>query len=121
MAGPVWDWFRLFAKIWEDDQLTGKFRTSVKQLVDSADEYYAPIAANLPEKHSHRVKRRKVRTGRELRLDAWVDSCNIKDVMLYLGSYVNIIPIKSLEMMGNDFRIRIPNQVGWAILRLYMI
>ena len=41
-----------------------------------------------------------------------MDSCNIKDVMLYLGSYVNIIHIKSLEMMGNDFRIRIPNQVG---------
>jgi hypothetical protein len=80
MKDPPW---QVTAVTWQDQcgtglgyllrferKLTGKFRTSVKQLVDSADEYYAPIAANLPEKHSHRVKRRKVRTGRELRLDA---------------------------------------------------
>lgn len=45
------------------------------------------------------MKRQKRRKGKEFRLDAQIHGYNIKDVMLDLGSYVNILPKKSWEAM----------------------
>nr|QHR87383.1 hypothetical protein Q903MT_gene1393 [Picea sitchensis] len=53
------------------------------------------IFSNLPKIHSHQVKRRRIRSEKEFHLDAQVDGYDIKDVMLYLGSDVNILPKKS--------------------------
>ena len=56
--------------------------------------------STLLENRSHIVKKRKIRTGKEFRLDAQVDGYEIKDVMLDLGSDVNILSNKSWEAMG---------------------
>lgn len=81
---------KLFSDILDDEQLTRKLQNTLKKLTGVAEEGDLGISANLAEKHSHRVKRRRRRTGKEFRLDAQVDGYDIKDVMLDLGSDVNI-------------------------------
>jgi len=54
-----------------------------------------PIVAKLLERHSHRVKGRRIITNREFILDVQVDGYDIKDVRLDPESNVNILPKKS--------------------------
>jgi hypothetical protein len=54
-------------------------------LVGDGYEEYAPITTNTLKSHSHRIKRRKIKTDREFKLDALVDGCDVKYVMLDLG------------------------------------
>jgi hypothetical protein len=67
-------------------------QTFVKQLVGGEDGDSSPIATNLPERHSYKVKRKIIITKREFILDLQVDEYDIKHVMLqlYLGFDVNI-------------------------------
>lgn len=58
------------------------------------------ISAHLLERPSHRIQRKRRRTGREFKLDAVVDGYKIKDVMLDFRSDVHILPKKSWEAMG---------------------
>lgn len=74
---------------------TRKLRNSLKRLAGLEEEEDMQIFSNLPKIHSHQVKRRRIRSEKEFHLDAQVDGYDIKDVMLYLGSDVNILPKKS--------------------------
>jgi hypothetical protein len=62
------------------------------------------------------VHRRKVRTGKEFRLVAQLEEFEIKDVMLDLGSDVNILPKKTWEALGKThltyslIQLRMANQ-----------
>nr|QHR86858.1 hypothetical protein Q903MT_gene865 [Picea sitchensis] len=64
----VYRWFQLFYQILYDEYLTRKVCTSLKHLA-GLEEEDTPISANLSERHSHRVKRRRI-IGKELHLDA---------------------------------------------------
>ena len=68
-------------------------------MIGDGSESDRRMTTNLSEGHSHRVKKRERRTGREFRLNALVEGHEIKDVMLDLGSDVNIFPKKSWEAM----------------------
>jgi len=57
------------------------------------------IYTNLPERHSHWVHRR---TGKELILDAQVAGYDILNVMLDLGSDMNILPRNYWASMGQS-------------------
>ncbi len=81
----VYKWFRLLSEILGDDYLTRKWCTSLHHCWRVSKEEDIPIEANLPDKHSCRVRRRKKQIGREFYLDAQVDGYDIKDVILYLG------------------------------------
>nr|KUM49432.1 hypothetical protein ABT39_MTgene3981 [Picea glauca] len=95
----VGDWYRLFFNIQVDEYLTRKLHNSLQHMVVEEDELES-ISTNLPERHSHRVRRKRKRTGKEFRLDVQVAGYDIKDVMLDLGSDVNILPNNSWEAMG---------------------
>ena len=62
------------------------------------------------------MQRRKVQIGREFRLVPQLDKFEIKDVMLDLGSNVNILPKKTLEALGKPnftyslIQLRMANQ-----------
>lgn len=97
----------------EDEYLTRKLHTSLKHVVGE-EEKFSQIEANLPERHSHRMRRIRKRIGKELILDAKVDVSEFKDVMLDLGSDVNILPNKSLEVMGKTKLVYSPIQLRMA-------
>jgi hypothetical protein len=78
----------------EDELMIRKLQTYINYLVEYGYEEYAPNTTNTPESHSHRIKRRKIQTGRKFKLDALVDGCDIKYVMLDLGLDANILPEK---------------------------
>jgi hypothetical protein len=58
------------------------------------------IAPNLPKRRKSRAHRRKRWTGMKFRLNAQIDDYKIKDVILDLGSDVNVFPKRTLEAMG---------------------
>ena len=60
----------------------------------------ARIMTNLLEKNTQRVKRRKIQIGKDFTLVAQLDEFEIKDVMLDLGSDVNILPKITREDLG---------------------
>jgi hypothetical protein len=71
----------------------------------------AIVRTNLPEKNTQRIQRRKVRTGKEFRLEAQLDEFEIKDVMLDLGSDVNILPKNTWEALGKPQLVYSPIQL----------
>ncbi|WP_160144215.1 retropepsin-like aspartic protease, partial [Parafrankia sp. Ea1.12] len=98
-----------------DEQLTSRLRNTIQSVVGGKYNSEDYIAANLPERQSNRVKRRRRRrTGKEFRLDAQIDGYDIKDVMLDLGSDVNIMPNKSWEAMGKPKLVYSPIQLRMA-------
>jgi hypothetical protein len=88
-------WFQLFSDILGNDQLTENFCNALYLVLGNEEPLEARIRANLPEKSTQRVQRRKVRTRKEFRLVSQLDEFKIKDVMLDLGSDVNILPTKT--------------------------
>lgn len=105
----------IFSDILEDEQLTSRLRNTIQSVVGGKYNSEDYIAANLPERQSNRVKRRRRRrTGKEFRLDAQIDGYDIKDVMLDLGSDVNIMPNKSWEAMGKPKLVYSPIQLRMA-------
>jgi hypothetical protein len=54
----------------------------------------------MPEKNTQRVQRRKIWAGKEFRLSSQLDEFEIKDVMLYIGFDVNILPKNTSEYLG---------------------
>jgi hypothetical protein len=69
------------------------------------------ITTNLPEKNTQRIQRRKVRTGKEFRLEASLDDFEIKYVMMDLGTNVNILPKKTWESLGKPQLVYSPIQL----------
>lgn len=67
---------------------------------------------------SNRVKRRKIRTGKEFRLYAQIDGYEIKDVMLDLGFYFNILPNQSWEALGKPRLVYSPLLLYSPLLQL---
>jgi hypothetical protein len=51
-----------------------------------------------PKKFNHIHTRR--RTSREFRLNANIGDFNMGDIILYLGSEVNVLPMKTWQCMG---------------------
>jgi hypothetical protein len=60
------------------------------------------------------VKRRKIQTQKEFRLATKLDEFDIKDVMLDLGSDVNILPKKTWEDLGKPQLTYSPIQLKTA-------
>lgn len=58
------------------------------------------INVNLPKIHTNRFKRQKRWMGKEFHLDSQINGFDIKNVMLDLGSDVNILLKKSWEDLG---------------------
>jgi hypothetical protein len=104
-------WFQLFSDILDDEKLTEKLWNTIKVALGAEGNPEEFIVANLPERKASRVQRRKRRTGREFRLNAHIDDYEIKDVMLDLGSDVNIFPKKTWEAMGKPKLVYSPIQL----------
>jgi hypothetical protein len=66
------------------------------------------IFFNLPKRNKGRVQRRKWRYGREFRLNSHINDYEIIEVMLDLGSDINILPKKTWEAMGKPKLIYSP-------------
>ena len=61
-------WFQLFSNILGNDQLTKKLCNALYLVLGNEEAIEAGIRANLPEKSTQRVQRRKVQTKKEFRL-----------------------------------------------------
>jgi hypothetical protein len=107
-------WLQLFSDILDDEQLTGKLWNTIKLALGAEGNPEEFITANLPEKNASRIQRRKRRSGKEFRLNAHIDDYEIRDVMLDLGSDVNIFPKKTWEAMGNPKLVYSPIQL-WMV------
>jgi hypothetical protein len=109
-------WFQLFADSLGNDQLTEKLHNTLYLILGNEETLEERIRDNLPEKITQRVQRRKVRTVREFQMVAQLDELKIKDIMLDLGSYVNILPKKTWEALGkprltySPIQLRMENQ-----------
>ena len=93
-------WFQLFSDIIKNDHLIEKLCNALYIVLGNEEPIEEEIRTNLLEKSTQRVQRRKVQNGKEFRLVAQLDEFEIKDVMLDLGSYVNILPKKTFEDLG---------------------
>jgi hypothetical protein len=91
-------WFQLFSEILGDDRLSKKFHNTFYLILGDEGTPETTITTNLLEKNTQRVQRRKVRIGNFFRLEAQLDDFEIKDVMLDLGSDVNILPKNTWEV-----------------------
>lgn len=49
----------------EDEYVIRELQTYINYLVEDGYEEYAPNTTNTPESHLHRIKRRKIKMGRE--------------------------------------------------------
>jgi hypothetical protein len=107
-------WFQLFSDILGNDQLTEKLHNALYLVLGMEESPGARIMTNLPEKNTQRVQRRKIQTGKEFRLAAQLDEFEIKDVMLDLGSDVNILPKKTWEALGKPQLTYSPIQLRMA-------
>jgi len=94
----------------DDEQLTKKFQNSLRGIVDAEGIPEEPIVSNLLERHIGRVQRRKYIFGREFILNAHIDDYNISNVMIDLGSDINILPKKTWEAIGKPKLIYSPIQ-----------
>jgi hypothetical protein len=101
-------WFQLFSDILGIDQLTKKLHNALYLVLGIEEPMEARIMTNLPEKKTQRVQRRKIQTVKEFRLVAQLDEFEIKDVMLDLGSDVNILPKNTWEALGKPELIYSP-------------
>jgi hypothetical protein len=88
------------------------------------EDDYIHISAPLPKKHVRHVKKKR-KTDRELKMAMELGGYEMQDLMLNLGSYVNILPKKTWELMGrprlvwSPIQLRLANQykiypVGWV-------
>jgi hypothetical protein len=98
----------------DDEQLTKKLQNIIKGTLGTEGSPEESIVANILERNTSRVQRRKWRYGREFRLNAHIDDYEIRDVMLDLGSDVNILPKKTWEAMGKPKLIYSPIQLWMA-------
>jgi hypothetical protein len=80
--------------------LTEKLRNALYLVLWNEESTETRIRTNIPKKNTQRVQIRKVRTRKEFRLVSLLDEFDIKDVMLDLGSDVNILPKKTWEALG---------------------
>ena len=67
--------------------------TQLQDVIASCGPYHSPVQ----DKTVHRVNR----TGREMRLNAQVGAYHLTDVILDLGSDVNVLTKQTWEQMGN--------------------
>jgi hypothetical protein len=100
--------------ILDDEQLTKKLWNMLKGTLETEGSPEELIVANLLERNTSRIQRRKQRSGREFRLNSHIDNYEISDVMLDLGSDVNILPKKTWEAMGKPKLIYSPIQLWMA-------
>jgi hypothetical protein len=94
--------------------LTKKFCNALYLVLGTKESLETRIRTNIPKKNTHRVQRRKVQTGKEFRLVSQLDEFEIKDVMLDLGSDVNILPKKTWEALGKPLLTYSPIQLRMA-------
>jgi hypothetical protein len=63
-------WFQLFFDILGDNQLTEKLRNTPYLIPGNEETSEAIVRTNLLENNTHRIQRRKVRSGKEFRLES---------------------------------------------------
>jgi len=81
----------------DNDNLPKRLCILLKQLI-GGEEDVTMINAPVPENHTCKVgKSMTIRTCHEFQLDAKIWKCEVNDVMLVLGSYVNIFPWDIME------------------------
>lgn len=97
---PIVEWFGLFLQIVNDEHMLGQLQENLKVVVKDGLVEEELISSNIPKRHSRRVHKNKKRTWREFRTDAHIAGFHIKDTMLDLSSYVNILPRKTWEVVG---------------------
>jgi hypothetical protein len=108
--------FQLFSNILGNDQLTKKLCNVLYLVLGNEEPKKVGIRNNLLEKSTQRVQTRKVRIGREFKLVAHLNEFDIKDVMLDIGSDVNILPKNTWEALGkphltySPIHLRMANQ-----------
>lgn len=96
----------------EDPSITQKLMKMIKNCVDAEEE---PISTPLPERGVRHVGKKK-RTSREFKFFAEIGGYDMENVIMDLGSYVNILPKKSWEQMGKPklvwflVQLRLANQ-----------
>jgi len=110
----IYLWLHLFIDILEDDWLTKKLWNSLKTLTQIAGNEEEPLITNLLDINLKRVRRRRRMTGKEFRLDAQLDGYEVQEVMLDLGSDINILQKKSWEAVGKPSLVYSPRQLRMA-------
>jgi hypothetical protein len=98
----------------DDEQLTKELWNKLKGTLEIEGNPEELIVSHLPERNTGRIQRRKQRSGREFRLNTHIDGYEINDVMLDLGSDVNILPKKTWEAMGKPKLVYSPIQLWMA-------
>jgi hypothetical protein len=98
----------------DDEQLTKELQNMLKGILEVERSPEEPIVVNIPERHIGRIQRRKQRSGREFRLNSHIDDYEISDVMLDLGSDINILLKKTWEAMGKPKLFYSPIQLCMA-------
>jgi hypothetical protein len=107
-------WFKLFYDIIGNDQLKEKLCNALYLVLENEESPEKRIRTNLPKKNTQRVHLRKVRTRKEFILVAQLDEFEINDVMLDLGSDVNILSKKIWEALGKPKLTYSPIQLKMA-------
>jgi hypothetical protein len=104
-------WLQLFSVILDDEKLTKELQNMLKGTLDIEESPKEMIIDNILERNTSRIQRRKRRSRREFRLNTHIDNYEIINVMLDLGSDVNILPKKTWESMGKPKLVYSPIQL----------
>lgn len=89
-------------------------------MVGGEDGDSISIASSLLKRHSHTIKRRNIKTMRDFKLDGQVDDCDIKVVILNLGSDVNIPHKNPWEMLEKEGYFILQYSCSWLINITYL-
>lgn len=104
-------WVRLFSVILDDEKLTKELQNMLKGTLEIEESPKEMIIDNILERNTSRIQIRKRRSRREFRLNTHIDNYEIINVMLDLGSDVNILPKKTWESMGKPKLVYSPIQL----------
>lgn len=74
----------------------------MRSIIGSVNNLGQDVISNLPERQTNQIKKRRRKiTGQGFKLDTQIDGFEVKNIMLDLGSNVNVLPKKSLEALGH--------------------
>ena len=94
-------WFLLLFNILEDNHLTKKLCNTLKSITNSENHLDQDVITNIPKMWTNKIwKRRRKIAGQEFRLHIEIDNFEVKNVILDLGSIVNVLPKKLWESLG---------------------
>jgi hypothetical protein len=83
-------------KILNDPHVSKRLTELLMRWIARLEDDYIHISAPLPKKHVRHVKKKR-KTNKELKMAMELRGYEMQEVMLNLGSYVNILPKKTWE------------------------